>query len=250
MGAKQLLSDIADLYAGKPILVICGGCTTWDILERMPADYPACVISANGHGAKQDKFKWDYMVHVDVMFGGTMKFQQYIAQFPQIKSISRWSFADYRIPEYGFSGDSGQTAVQVAAMMGGYPVVVAGLDRNHGPRRYWWQSTPERGWDTRRQPNVSQLHHSAKRLVEFLDANKTVLRCAKGMDQLWGWKVWTPDEVLPPFVPPIAESGKLRGRRYRTTRNLFLHPADPVGGGIVTLTENEALPHLRKGNIA
>jgi hypothetical protein len=248
MGAKNLLSALVGPHEGKPMLVICGGPSMSEALELIPADYPACVISANGHGFKQDKFKVDYLTHVDVVFSKTqVPSAQHFAQYG-VPTISRWSFADYRIPNCNFAGDTGMTAVWIASLLGGHPIVVAGLDRNRGPRRYFWESTAEVGWGRRRLPPLSpNLNVNANNMINFVRGSQ--VRVMPSMRDMWPWRVWSPDEVLPPFVPHPDHRRVDAGQKYTVLKKFFLHPSDPVNGGTVVLSDNEAVQHLRTKSI-
>jgi|GEM_PF-3652270 len=239
----KLLSDLAGLYTGKPILVIGGGPSAAHDLQRIPRDLPACVISANGHGFKQTRFKVDYVVSVDFFFGSTgIPMREYLAKATgkELVHINRWSWADYRVPEFTFNGDSGQTAVAVAVMLGGFPVIAVGLDGYGGARRYFWETAPDLEWAKRRvhhNPNKqSQLRH----ILDFCqDAN--VVTFSGPMHEYWkGGK---------PFVPPAHKSASERGDLYSLLQPIFLHHQDLVQRGPVLLTRQEAKPHLHMKHI-
>ena len=253
MGQKRLISDLVGPYEGKPILVICGGVSVLEALENIPADYPACVISANGHGFKQDKFKVDFIAHVDILFSRTQTpMQKHFEPF-KTPTISRWSFADYRIPNFGYAGDTGQSSVLIAAMLGAWPVVVAGLDRNRGVRRYFHESMPENGWARRKIPNLSpNLNVNANRMQDVM--RERCVRIMPSMRDLWpNWRVWDLNEKLLPYVPPthkdLVGPREDKGAEYIVQKQLFLHPSDPISGGRVMLSDNEALQHLRTGRL-
>ncbi len=238
---KQLMSALVGPYNGKPILVICGGPSATVSLPLIPQDYPACVISANEHGFKQTRFDVDFIVSVDLTFAQTREpMETRLAKYGK-PTINRWSSADYRIPEWTFNGDSGLTAVAVALMLGGHPVVAVGLDRSTGDRRYFWEKVAEPGWSTRRrQPNIMQIRTDTKRCVDF--ARDSHVRIFSG-PMLAYWPAFDPKESFPEWTQHKAPQVSLTGEWYNIERNIFLHPADSVTGRVL-LTLNEAKPHL------
>ena len=97
---KALISSLYGKYEGKPILVIGGGPSALTDLATIPLDYPACVITANEHGYKQDRFKVDYSVSVDFTYNtGHILMERHLAKFNAV-TISRWTWADYRLPDW------------------------------------------------------------------------------------------------------------------------------------------------------
>ena len=244
----KLISAVVGPYLGKPILVIGGGPSTAVNLKHIPLDYPAAVISANGHGFKQDRFNVDFIVGVDWYFGGTRQpMQEYVAQFKR-PTINSWSWADYRIPEWTFNGDSGLTAIAVAVMLGGHPIVPLGMDRYVGTKRYFWQEVPEPGWDKRRTPNIDNVREHTRKCVEF--AAHSQVRMFDGPMRAY-WPVFNhPVEQLPEWRPCRAPQCSLLGKDYLVQKDIFLHPTDRVDAGkVVTLTDFEAKPHLRTQKI-
>jgi hypothetical protein len=244
VGQKQLIHSLIGPHEGKPIVVICGGPSVVEALERIPADYPACVISANAHGYKQHKFHVDFCVHVDPTFGHTrQKFGEYLEQFGAT-TISRWSYADYRIPEYGFPGDSGMTALYVAALLGGHPIIPLGLDRMQGPKRYFWETEPEKGWHQRRVAMSAQNDATLQRTLQLCAGAQ--IRAAGCLAQHFA--PWSIDEQLPPYERVDRGAAASAGAPYKVLKRMFLHPADPVDpGSELLLTTKEAAPYLRAG---
>lgn len=233
----KLISDLTGLYEGKPILVICGGPTAAEGLKRFNRDAFSCVISANAHGFKQDKFKVDFIVGVDFMFGsGRQPMSEYVKGF-DAQTINTWSWADYRIPEWNFTGDSGMTAVQVAVMLGGHPVTVVGLDRYNGDRRYFWEAAPDAMWSQRRVQYNVNAQSAERRLLDFC-GNHWVWAPYGAMSAHWKQRVWTP------FVRHEAPQVTLRGKPYSLLEPIFLHHLDRIDTGPVILTDGEAKQFL------
>jgi hypothetical protein len=237
-----LISHIAGVFTGLPILVIAGGPSMEELLDIMPADYPRCVISVNGHGFKQTKFKVDYMAYADINF--SKNGEPWAKLFPGVKSISRWSTSTYRVPDYTTFCDSGQFAIEVAGILGGHPIVVGGVDRNRGPQRYWWSKDSRT--DGGAQRVASALGKNADRLINLTRYNRTQVRVAPGMKDLWPWPVWDPIEVLPRHSPCRDPRCATQGKTYRVLRQVYLHPADLFNGGAIELTDQEAFPFLQK----
>jgi hypothetical protein len=236
---RQLISALYGKYEGKPILVIGGGPSAAADLERIPVDYPACVISANGHGYKQNRFRTDYIVNVDYTYNvGRILMERYLAQFSCPK-INRWSWADYRLPEWKFAGDSGFTAVVTANMLGGWPVLVTGLDRFSPGRRYFWETAdpakPYKGTSWRPPHLQNQLDGLKKALpgacVRPLSGPLTSVFPA------WGGV----ESELPPYTPAEARRPAATGFRVQAQRKCYLHPADPIQPGVIMpMTPGEA----------
>jgi len=126
----HLITKLTNRYSG-PILVIGGGPSVLEDFKRLPKDFkPDCVISANGHGFKQDRFKVDYIACMDHKHSETKEFMQDLMSVHGVPIITRHWWGDYRIPTrpVNFRLNSGFTAVALAAMFGGNPVIATGLD--------------------------------------------------------------------------------------------------------------------------
>ena len=241
-----LLSDLVGPYEGKPILVICGGASAARHFPEVYDLQPALVLSANEHGFKQDRFKIDFIVSVDYWYGSTRERMDKKLAGHKTPHINRWSWADYRIPEWNFNGDSGLTAIAVAVMLGGHPVVALGIDRMTGPKKYFWQNGPDPQWAKKVQPHIMNIREHVRRSVEF--CKDAQVRIFHG-PMLEYWKPYSPAETLPQWVRSTAPQVTLRGKMYNRSSQIFLHPSDPVSSGQILLTDNEAHPHLKAGKI-
>lgn len=245
---KKLISDlIGPAYNGKPILVIGGGPSATAALKNIPLDFPACVISANQHGFMQDRFEVDFIVSVDFTFSnGRVPMQEYMAKYGK-PHINRWSWADYRIPEWNFNGDSGMTAVTVAVMLGGHPVIAVGLDRYIGARRYFWH---EVGHETWRRPavNVDNVRVHTEKCVEF--CHDSAVRLGATGPMQYYWPLFNADEDVGPWTQCAAPQCHLKGKPYSQLGQVFLHPVDLVDSSApVLLTDNEAKGFLNMRKI-
>lgn len=245
---QQLLSSLCERYQSRPVLVIGGGASALKDLERIPRDYPACVISANQHGFMQDRFLVDFVVSVDYTFASSRTpMQEYLAQFCAV-NINRWSWADYRIPEWSYGGDSGLTAIMVAALIGGHPVIPVGMDRYTGDRRYFWEATLDPKWAARRQGMNVNARANNDRCITFCEP--TCVRVFSGpLREYWPHPTFNA-ATLPPFVPHPAPQRTLTGKLYNVHEPIFLHPTDRVTEGPILLTDQEAKGFLRFSKIS
>jgi hypothetical protein len=238
----QMISAIADKHAGKPILVICGGYSAATDLPKIPLDLPSCVISANEHGFKQDRFKVDYIVSVDWFYGTTReRMDEKLSEY-RTPHINRWSWADYRIPEWTFSGDSGLTAVLVASMLGGHPVIVVGMDRYSGPKRYFWHEHEDWKWNIYIRPHQN-VQNQVLQCVEWAGPNIRVF----GGPMAEHWPKFGTE--LAPYAPSPLRSARLPGELYDTLEPYFLHFSDRIDSGRMLLTRQEARGFLNMRKI-
>jgi hypothetical protein len=136
---QELIAHLFDRWKGQPILVIGGGPSARKDLPKLKAMgvEPKATISANDHGFKQDVFPIDLVVNCDVVHClERKKMCEYLAPYAG-KVVNRYSWADYRLADWKFSGNSGMTAIAVAAALGGHPVIVTGIDMWKGGRLYF-----------------------------------------------------------------------------------------------------------------
>jgi hypothetical protein len=136
--------NLPDTYRGKPILIIGGGPTVNEALELVPADYPACVISANENGFKQGKFKVDFIAFSDEMHARLRMHtnRAWDRFYPGVPTVSKHPWSTYQLDrDKVFGTNAGFVALDVAAALGGDPIVVSGVDCTNGTRPYFWQET-------------------------------------------------------------------------------------------------------------
>jgi hypothetical protein len=143
-----LVSELVHKYYGKPILVIGGGLSAIVDIDKLDRT-PACVLSANQHGfmlpIEQNIFPPDYAICVDHKRGQTDELMQdYLRGFGK-PIIGQCYWCDYRLADWPLSGNSGLTAIAVAVLMGGHPVIAVGMDgmtggyfhdNDHGPTNW------------------------------------------------------------------------------------------------------------------
>jgi hypothetical protein len=140
---QQLISALFDRWAGKPILVIGGGpSVNKDLQEKYLPITPACVISANDHGMKQTRFPVDLLVNCDKIHCLLRTPMEKILKPYNVPIVSRHAWANYRLCDWVLQGNTGMTAIAVAAALGGSPVIVTGIDMWKGGRVYFHGAPP------------------------------------------------------------------------------------------------------------
>lgn len=90
-------------------------------------DY-AAVISANGHAFRIPGLQIDFIVCKDDRHTETGEFMRDRLTPLDTPIIGRHWWADYRLPEWPVSINSGLMAIAVAAMLGGGPIYPVGFD--------------------------------------------------------------------------------------------------------------------------
>lgn len=127
---KGTLGDLAGTRPG-PALVICGGTGVSRDLGNLPPLKFTTVLSANGHAFKlphPDRRNVDFIVAKD-HYHTTTK----LRMEPQLRAhgvpiISRQFWADYRMLDWNLQGNSGLTAIAIAAVLGASEIYVVGMD--------------------------------------------------------------------------------------------------------------------------
>jgi hypothetical protein len=178
-------------YRGQPILVIGGGISFREALELVPADLPRCVISANEHGFKQDKFVVDYIAFSDAVHSRFRASTEKCFNRFDTPTISPHPWADYVIDGWeNYGRDAGFVSIQAAVAMGGNPIIVGGVDctRSRYNKSYFWQDG-----------NVEDLYVTAgmraraERLAKR-HADRNIWR----MPSMHIWRAWPKfDDVFP-----------------------------------------------------
>lgn len=237
---QRLVSALFDRWAGQPILVIGGGPSVLRDLPKLDI-MPACVISANAHGFKQDRFKVDLIVNLDKM--------HCILKIPMEKHlrpfatpiVNRHSWADYRLPEWTMAGNSGMAAVAVAAALGGHPVIVTGIDMFQGGRLYFHElSKPPKLRS--KGPHVIASRRDKLRLLPLREFCKGAHVRPMSGPMCDYWPTYTPGETLKPAAG-IAYTAKLRAKKeitVKAVRSFKLTNMDMVNPDhVMAFTERE-----------
>jgi hypothetical protein len=133
-----LISTLFDRWVSKPILVIGGGPSVLrDLLDGPELPNIACVISANAHGCRQTRFAVDLLVNVDKRHTHLKTPMEPLLRAYGIPIVNKHPWADYLLPDWEFIGNSGLTAIAVAAVLGGNPIIVTGVDMWASGREYF-----------------------------------------------------------------------------------------------------------------
>ncbi len=249
---QRVITNLIPWYEGSPILVIGGGPSVTKDLPSLPPDFhPALVLSANEHGTKQTRFAVDYIVNCDKMHCiRHVPMEPWLRQFG-VPIINKWSWADVRLTDWNFNGNSGTTAVAIAAALGGSPIVVTGIDLYAMGRSYFYDTTEGLTPAKKRmaaKPILTQPDRRLRPLGDFV--GKAHIRPMSGV-MTTRWPKYMPGEVLgaPPVLPYTARA--IRSAPYRALKRFPFGNFDFLDvGSVIMLTESEAAPFLREGRIA
>jgi hypothetical protein len=190
----QLISAIFNRHYGKPILVIGGGPSVIEDLPQLPdPSYFSAIISANDHGFRQHKYPVTYGVSVDKTHIERKMPMRCFMQAFKIPLINRHSWADYRLVDWRLITNSGLTAVTVAAVLGGHPVVTTGIDMWVGGNLYFHRVRDK----FRASPTRDGVRNKMRELGQW--CGPAVLRSLRGpVAEHHG--VFDPAEILPAVV--------------------------------------------------
>lgn len=224
MVSQELISAIMDRHYGKPILVIGGGPSVNSDLEKLPLDYFSAVISANDHGCRQHRFVIDYMVNVDkTHLERKMPMREFMRAFKK-PVINRHSWADFRLPYWKLVTNSGMTAVAVASVLGGHPVVTTGIDLWVGGNLYFHRVNPK----YRASPSRDGVKNKMRELQQW--CGPAVLRSLQGpVAEAHGG--FDPKENLPAVVPHLYRSAIGPTIHAVALKDFMMENLDPVAKG-------------------
>lgn len=235
--------------------MIAGGPSVLKDLPRLTIE-PACVISANDHGFKQKQFKVDLIVNLDRTHCMLRVDMAKILRPYGVPIINRYSWADYRIPEWTLAGNSGLAAVAVAAALGADPVIVTGIDMFAGGRRYFHDSgnVPERqnrrrvGREQREAHLRKRMRSKSQPLAAFCKGANIRPMSGPLTDQ---FPKYDPFEVMPPRTPvayhmKLAQAEVVRVMAGKNTRLWNTDIAKPGSEMAVTQSELNGDSRLSK----
>lgn len=128
MDSRSLpIAGLAGIFRG-PILVVGGGMRAPSDLAALGQREYAAVISANGHAFRIPGLSPDFIVCKDDRHTETGEsMHERLIQY-HTPIIGRHWWADYRLPEWPVSINSGLMAIAVAALLGGGPIYPVGFD--------------------------------------------------------------------------------------------------------------------------
>lgn len=199
----RLLSDLVGKHDATPIVVVGGGPSAPEQVKLAPEG--SLFISANEHGTYLGLH--DYFVIVDDLQKKPEKLERMVGKAP---IIGRDWWVDYRITPYQNVGNSGMQAAYVAMLLGGYPILLAGMDYYAG--NTYFHTERERSSGHLKPPGF--FDRNWRNLKGKLDVQKTVVRSLGGPTvSVFGQ--YDPAERLPTF-----ERARIR--------KLFVHEAVEV----------------------
>ncbi len=248
--ATRAITEILSRYYGKPALVIGGGPSARaDLPKLTDSDFkPAVVLSANEHGLYQGHYKVDFLVNVDrIHCARKVYMEPYLRQF-NTPVINAHSWADYRLPNWKGSANSGITAIAVGCTLGCWPVVVTGVDLFMVGRQYFHdQDAADR---TPRPKSAAPSHIAKVRANELRKwAGDYPIRPASGPLTKY-FPEYSPAETIsaPDMVVYRKRIEKTPVFWFRGLKEFSFVNNDRVSPGeLVPFTENEAKPYVEKG---
>lgn len=221
---QELISHIFDRHYGKPILVIGGGASVLADLPLLPEGYFSAVISANDHGLRQMKFPVDYAHSVDrVHIERKMPMREFMRAF-RTPTINRLSWADFRLPNWKLVTNSGLSAITVAAVLGGHPIVTTGIDLWVGGNVYFHRVRDKH----RASPSRDGVKNKMRELGQWCEG--AVLRSLSGpVAEHHG--VFDPAEILPEVVAHSYRSVAGPTIHAVARKDFMMGPGDSVMAG-------------------
>lgn len=249
------LQDVLDSYRGRPILVIGGGPSAPADLRKLTANgfEPACVLSANAHGFYQDFYKPTYSVCADKIHCELKISMREHLEPHGAPILAKHGFADVRLPDWTFSGNTGLTCVAIAVALGGRPVVTVGLDCWQTGRRYFHGADGKVpvDWDQKFGPNGrKQLRRGPQLAMKASRRFKDLERFVGPIDQirpmsgklLEQWPMYNPLESLLEATDNVYANHvrHLDIRMVRVNQSFMFSQRDIVqAGSILALSKGE-----------
>lgn len=128
---SALVSDLYRRHQDRLAIVVGGGPSAPEQLEKIGGLSSPIVISANGHANKLGLVT-DYVVCKDHTHTETKALME-----PQLRTLnapiaSRHHWADYRLGNWPVQGNSGMMALGLAALLGCRPIIPIGFDCYQG----------------------------------------------------------------------------------------------------------------------
>jgi hypothetical protein len=180
---KGLLSESALKYAGRPIVVMGGGPSLPEHLSRCPTD--AIYISANQHGAMVRKA--DYIVALDSI-------EDLVRPF-NVPIIGKRPWCDIRIQDWQNDGNSGIEAVKAAYVLGGHPIILAGMDCYQTGTYFHDANAPLLGTAN----EGLEFHMERWKALKDKLPGAVIRTCGGPTAKVFG--LYDPAEMLPDYVP-------------------------------------------------
>ena len=194
----RLVSDLLWAHPGRPCIIVGGGPSTPDQLAQIKGDKPWMFIAANGHAFRLN-LRPDYVFCKDDISTETKRPMEPTVRRPGIPVIGRHFWTDYRVAEWPITGNSGQHAIAIAALMGCAPIVPIGFD-GYQNGTYWYDRTTT---------NVSlgrHVGHWESRFKTLAAKLKGAVVRTVGGPATKAWARYSPTEIVPiPTLPVLLE---------------------------------------------
>lgn len=158
---KHVLGQLAGTRPG-PILVVGGGIRALCDLKALGDKTYSAVISANGHAFKIPGMHADFIVCKDHYHTETKKRMEPQLREHGVPIISRHFWADYRVTEWEYQGNSGLMAILIATILGGGPIYPIGFDF-YLEGTYWYDPNAK---NVSKGRSVSEAKKKALRIAE------------------------------------------------------------------------------------
>lgn len=220
---RRLLSELALRYEGRTIAVLGGGESLPEHLSRLPGG--ALLLSANDHGCMLAAC--DYVVCMDDIEERLRRTGTPI--------IGRHWWADFRIQEYERVGNSGVLGAWVAWVLGGHPILLAGMDCYQGGTYHHAPAAKSSG-----------RHISLEKHLEDWSGLRQRLPAAwirsMGGPTAAVFGEWSPDEPVPQPQADLARRAlrRLQPVSVRTQEGARLGGERVPAGVVVPVSESEA----------
>jgi hypothetical protein len=154
-----LVSDLYGRHRGRPILIIGGGPSTPASFEKIRGDHDWLIIGANAHAYKLGLTPTYVFCKDDVSTETKLPMEPTVRR-PGVEVIGRHFWCDYRCQRWPITGNSGQMAIAVAALMGGCPIVPLGLDGFQNDTVYFHSEQPEKNVSLGRPIGYWEARHN------------------------------------------------------------------------------------------
>jgi len=237
---SRLVSDIVLSLTGRRIAVMCGGPSLTSALSII--DSCDARVSANDHGCRLRQC--DYIVACDAVHTVDKTPMEPRLRAYNVPIVSPMLYADWRLNDWEYAGNSGMAAIYIAWLLGASLIVVAGADCYTGDT-YW--HTPGVGASSGHNRLPSDFIDRAGKLRDIMPG--AVVRVTDG-PLTAVWPAYDPAESLPAYVPSpallaLAVPPAQRTVRMRETSWLGNNRLLPLH--LYTLTVSEAARYVDTG---
>lgn len=246
----RLVSDLYNLFPGRPAIVVGGGPSAPDQTAQLaPIHRGMVVISANAHAAKLG-LRPDFIVCKDHRHTETKELMEHTLRNEGRGApiVARHYWADYRLPRWPIQGNSGLMALGFAALLGCEPIFPVGFDCYQGATYF-------------HEHNAKNVSHGLRDSVWRSRAQRIAAKLATADIRLLGpsplsaaFRQHNPLE--PPRghgIPPVLHFYAGMQTHYARARVPFAMRQDPSAevpvGRIVPMDAEELAYHVRMDHV-